>query len=89
MHCLKVSLTFDLEPSRVNYSHAIWSSEAAGTIESIPSNDLCWISTDDLSLLEIDTLHTIISNESLQIESENWLLRVLVELGNECCALLD
>jgi hypothetical protein len=40
-------------------------------------------SAEDLSLPEADTLRTIVSSDSLQIESGDWLLRVLIELGDE------
>jgi hypothetical protein len=35
----------------------------------------------DRSLFEIDTLYTIISSDSLRIDSDDWRLRVLIELG--------
>jgi hypothetical protein len=45
--------------------------------------DLCSSSIEDLSLLDIDMLETIISSDSLRIESEDWLLKIVIELGEE------
>jgi hypothetical protein len=56
---------------------------------SVLSQNCCSISIHELSLLEIDTLRTIISSESLRIENQDWLLWVLIELGDEYSTLFD
>jgi hypothetical protein len=38
---------------------------------------------EDLSLLDMETLRGILSNQSLRIEIEGWLLKLLLELGND------
>jgi hypothetical protein len=50
--------------------------------------DLCSCSIEDLSLLDISTLNMIFSNDSLRIESEDWLLNIVIGLGGEYSSLL-
>jgi hypothetical protein len=50
--------------------------------------DLCSISIEDLSLLEVSTLETILSSDSLRIESEDFLLKLILSLGIDYSSLL-
>jgi hypothetical protein len=53
------------------------------------STDLCSLSIDDFSLVDLATLETILSSEELRIESEDWLLKAILSLGSDHSSLLD
>jgi hypothetical protein len=44
-------------------------------------------SKDDLSILSVDTLHDILSADSLRLSSEDWLLRFVLDLGKGYASL--
>jgi hypothetical protein len=44
---------------------------------------------EDLFLLDFDTLEMILTNESLRIESEDWLMELILELGEDFRGLLN
>jgi hypothetical protein len=69
--------------------HPFCSSDQTESTATDISCNLCSISTEDLSLLNIETLRGILSSESLRIESEDWLLKRLLELGNDYLILLE
>jgi hypothetical protein len=53
------------------------------------SIDLTSKSIENIKVLSITALKQILSSDSLQIESEDWLLNVILELGNDYSSLLD
>jgi hypothetical protein len=53
------------------------------------SSNLCLISTDNLSLLDIKILHGILLSDSLRIQRENWPLRHLLELRHDYSPLFE
>jgi hypothetical protein len=44
-------------------------------------------SKDDISLFDIETLHDILSKDSLKITSEDWLLQMIIDLGSHYSSL--
>jgi hypothetical protein len=50
--------------------------------------DLCSISSEDLSFLDLETLESILSSDNLRIESEDWLLNLILSLGDDYLILL-
>jgi hypothetical protein len=51
--------------------------------------DLTLHSRDDLFLLDVETLEHLLRSDQLRIESEDWLLYLILELGSEYRRLLD
>jgi hypothetical protein len=51
--------------------------------------DLSSISEEDRELLDLETLSTILSSDSLRIESEEWLLHFILSLGADYSTLLN
>jgi hypothetical protein len=57
---------------------------------SVSASNFGMHSADDIALLEIETLHAVLSSDSLKLESEDWLLRLLLfDLGPQYASLLD
>jgi hypothetical protein len=53
------------------------------------TKDLSSMSIEDFSLLDIETIQTILSSEDLRLESEDWLLKAIISLGSNYSSLLD
>jgi hypothetical protein len=59
------------------------------SIDSLVPSSFYSYSIPDLSLLSIESLSEIVSNESLVVESEDWLLDLILALGRSYYSLLD
>jgi hypothetical protein len=59
------------------------------SIDSIVPSNFYSYSISDLSLLSVELLTELVSNESLVVENEDWLLDLIFELGRGYYSLLD
>jgi hypothetical protein len=82
------NLRFEMVSSEF-FIHPFYSSDQTESNATDISCNLCSISTEDLSLLDIETLRGILSSESLRIESEDWLLKQLLKLGHDYSMLFE
>jgi hypothetical protein len=62
--------------------------DSSEEVQFIASN-LSQFPLDEIRSLPIDVLGSILSNESLKIESEDWLCNWLLELGTGCFSLFE
>lgn len=72
---------FDLELSD-------WSSSLSSSILDQIASTFSSHSKDDIALFDIETLHAILSKDSLKITSNDWLLQMIIDLGSNYSSLL-
>jgi hypothetical protein len=71
-----------------NFDLSDWSSPLLSSILDQIAGNFSSYSKDDISLFDIETLHDILSMDSLKITTEDWLLQMIIDLGSDYSSLL-
>jgi hypothetical protein len=79
------SLRFDSTSTSIDLNGVC----SVSSIETVNLSDICSMSIEDLSMLEVCQLCDILSSENLRLESEDWLLNTIISLGSDYVLLLN